>query len=188
MDYTWYRYLGTLSHTIPGTPYNVYSYIFIHTDTYRSTYGIRYHAPRTVIFAIPYIVTFPCGLKKKKAIVPNRTPKFWSTHGIIGTFTSLLLLLLLPCTATMLLVLCLLQVTDAMYNFVLKLNLATTEGKERFMRRWAVGRIANGESTTPREGWKFLQSLGIDIDKKVNSALVGYGTVYTPGHLGARPG
>ncbi|CAM9833659.1 unnamed protein product [Laminaria digitata] len=60
------------------------------------------------------------------------------------------------------------QVTDAMYNFVLKLNLATTEGKERFMRRWAVGRIANGESTTPREGWKFLQSLGIDIDKKEN--------------------
>lgn len=54
-----------------------------------------------------------------------------------------------------------------MYNFVLKLNLATTEGKERFMRRWAVGQIANGKSTTPREGWKFLQSLGIDITKKV---------------------
>ena len=58
-----------------------------------------------------------------------------------------------------------------MYNFVLKLNLATTEGKERFMRRWAVGRIANGESTTPREGWKFLQSLGIDVDKKVKSEV-----------------
>lgn len=55
-----------------------------------------------------------------------------------------------------------------MYNFVLKLNLATTEGKERFMRRWAVGRIANGESTTPREGWKFLQSLGIDVERKVS--------------------
>lgn len=60
--------------------------------------------------------------------------------------------------------------TDAMYNFVLKLNLATTEGKERFMRRWAVGRIANGEQPTPVEGWKFLQSLGIDVkSKKVRS-------------------
>lgn len=52
-----------------------------------------------------------------------------------------------------------------MYNFVLKLNLATTEGKERFMKKWAIGRIANGESINPREGWKFLQSLGIDVPK-----------------------
>eukprot|EP00903_Cladosiphon_okamuranus_P014503 g13453.t1 len=57
------------------------------------------------------------------------------------------------------------QGTDAMYNFVLKLNLATTEGKALFMRKWAIGRIANGESITPREGWKFLQSLGIDVPK-----------------------
>ncbi|CBJ26982.1 hypothetical protein Esi_0051_0072 [Ectocarpus siliculosus] len=57
------------------------------------------------------------------------------------------------------------QGTDAMYNFVLKLNLATTEGKERFMKKWAIGRIANGESINPREGWKFLKSLGIDVPK-----------------------
>ncbi|CAM9468735.1 unnamed protein product, partial [Ectocarpus sp. 12 AP-2014] len=57
------------------------------------------------------------------------------------------------------------QGTDAMYNFVLKLNLATTEGKERFMKKWAIGRIANGESINPREGWKFLKSLGIDAPK-----------------------
>lgn len=57
------------------------------------------------------------------------------------------------------------QGTDAMYNFVLKLNLATREGKALFMRKWAIGRIANGESITPREGWKFLQSLGIDVPK-----------------------
>lgn len=66
-----------------------------------------------------------------------------------------------------------------MYNFVLKLNLATTEGKERFMRRWAVGRIANGESTTPREGWKFLQSLGIDVDKKVRSLSASWSYIHT---------
>ena len=52
-----------------------------------------------------------------------------------------------------------------MYNFVLKLNLATSEGKALFMRKWAIGRIANGEPITPREGWKFLQSLGIDVPK-----------------------
>lgn len=52
-----------------------------------------------------------------------------------------------------------------MYNFVLKLNLATTEGKRRFMKKWAIGRIANGESISPREGWEFLQSLGIDVPK-----------------------
>lgn len=57
------------------------------------------------------------------------------------------------------------QGTDAMYNFVLKLNLATTKGKELFMKKWAIGRIANGESVTPREGFKFLQSLGIDVQK-----------------------
>lgn len=57
------------------------------------------------------------------------------------------------------------QGTDAMYNFVLKLNLATREGKALFMRKWAIGRIANGEPITPREGWKFLQSLGIDVPK-----------------------
>lgn len=54
-----------------------------------------------------------------------------------------------------------------MYDFVLKLNLATTEGKEMFMRRWAVGRIAQGESPAPAEGFKFLQSLGIDVARKV---------------------
>lgn len=58
-----------------------------------------------------------------------------------------------------------------MYNFVLKLNLATTEGKERFMRRWAVGRLATGEQPTPVEGWKFLESLGIDAaGKKVSTS------------------
>ncbi|CAM9738757.1 unnamed protein product, partial [Hapterophycus canaliculatus] len=57
------------------------------------------------------------------------------------------------------------QGTDAMYNFVLKLNLATTEGKARFMKKWAIGRIANGETVSPREGWKFLQSLGIGVQK-----------------------
>lgn len=55
-----------------------------------------------------------------------------------------------------------------MYNFVLQLNLASLEGKERFLRRWAVGRMANGQSTSPREGFKFLQSLGIDITNKVD--------------------
>lgn len=59
------------------------------------------------------------------------------------------------------------QGTDAMYNFVLKLNLATTEGKARFMKKWAIGRIANGETVSPREGWKFLQSLGIGVQKVI---------------------
>lgn len=54
-----------------------------------------------------------------------------------------------------------------MYNFVLKANLATTEGKERFLRRWAAGRMVNGESTTPIEGLKFLKSLGIDVPRLV---------------------
>lgn len=66
------------------------------------------------------------------------------------------------------------QGTDAMYNFVLKVNLATSEGKERFMRRWAVGRLAEGQQPTPREGWKFLESLGIDVaNKKVNKVSSG---------------
>lgn len=60
------------------------------------------------------------------------------------------------------------QGTDAMYNFVLKLNLATTEGKARFMKKWAIGRIANGETVSPREGWKFLQSLGIGVQKVID--------------------
>lgn len=59
-----------------------------------------------------------------------------------------------------------------MYDFVLKLNLATTEGKERFMRRWAVGRISNGESTAPAEGLKFLHSLGINVANKVRCVWV----------------
>lgn len=63
------------------------------------------------------------------------------------------------------------QGTDAMYNFVLKLNLATREGKELFMRKWAIGRIANGESISPREGWQFLQSLGIDVPKVLHRAV-----------------
>lgn len=64
------------------------------------------------------------------------------------------------------------QGTDAMYDFVLKLNLATSKGKELFMKKWAIGRMANGESITPREGYKFLQSLGIDV-QKVSVGLVG---------------
>ncbi|CAM9191936.1 unnamed protein product [Choristocarpus tenellus] len=49
-----------------------------------------------------------------------------------------------------------------MYNFVLKLNLATPEGKERFIRRWVAGRQADNKPTTPKDGWNFLKSLGIN--------------------------
>ena len=59
-----------------------------------------------------------------------------------------------------------------MYDFVFKLNLATTEGKERFLRRWAVGRMTNGQSTSPRATWKFLKSIGVDVPLPVGTMSI----------------
>ncbi|CAM9226516.1 unnamed protein product [Discosporangium mesarthrocarpum] len=59
------------------------------------------------------------------------------------------------------------QGTDAMYNFVLKLNLATPEGKERFIRRWAIGRMTDNKPVSPEDGRKFLKSLGISTEPEV---------------------